>query len=304
MAFHQIVVPLDGSPLAERAVPVAGEIAERAGAALHFVRVHQLARYGAVPATIEAEEVVRRAEEDYLERHAREAAASYGVRASGEVLDAGPPAHVLADAIAARGADLVVMTTHGRTGASRAWLGSVADGVVRHATAPVLLVRATQHGHRHRAGLERMLIALDCSEASESVLAAAIPLALLCHAACLLLHVVRPVPMLLPDAPLGPPATALDVAATEALVAQGVAYLDRVVARLHEAGVAQVEREVAVADGVATTVLERASRTAADVVAITSHGRGLSRLVVGSVADKLLRGSSVAVLVARPPRAA
>ena len=303
MTFHQIVVPLDGSPLAERAVPVAGHVAERAGATLHFVRVHQLAPYGAVPATIEAELVVRRAQEGYLERHAREAAVSYGVRATYELLDAGSPVHVLADAIASSGADLVVMTTHGRTGASRAWLGSVADGVVRRAKVPVLLVRATQHGHRHRAGLERMLIALDCSDEAEAVLTPAIGIALLWRSACLLLHVVRPVPMLVPDAPLGPPATALDVAATEALVAQGTAYLDRVAARLHEAGVANVEREVAVADAVATTVLERASRAAADVVAITSHGRGLSRLVVGSVADKLLRGSSVAVLVARPPRA-
>ena len=142
----RVIVPLDGSSLAERALPVAIMVARDLGVPIHLLRVVELdtvraaveAGIPAARAYREAQEEARRQAEADLDAHVQQLR-NQDVMAAAEVRTGSPAAELL-DAINAD--DLVVMTTHGRGGVRRWFLGSVADKLVREAAAPVLLVRA------------------------------------------------------------------------------------------------------------------------------------------------------------------
>ena len=147
---QRLVVPLDGSVRAEAALPAAGELAARLGIPVHLLTVIDVSPTTTLKLTTAAliaghleDEVVRlhlAAEHtlaDGLVRLPDELTASTEVRV-------GRPAAAIRDA--AQPGDLIVMTSHGRSGLARAFLGSVAEGVIRHAPAPVLLIRAELDG--------------------------------------------------------------------------------------------------------------------------------------------------------------
>lgn len=144
--YTRIVVPLDGSRTAEGALPEAERLARNFGAGLHLVRVIDLLSPEQVPVLmqIEAAGYARALEEE--EREAR----TYLERTAADLLEGDArvtletrQGRVVPELIAATmPGDLLVMTTHGRTGIRRLALGSVAEEVVRLATVPVLLVRA------------------------------------------------------------------------------------------------------------------------------------------------------------------
>jgi nucleotide-binding universal stress UspA family protein len=204
------------------------------------------------------------------------------------------------------GADLVVMTSHGRTGFSRAWLGSVADGVVRRAAVPVLLLRIADTSGRPdertvpRFG--RILVPLDGSRQAAVVLDPAAALAQASGATLVLLRVVQPVPIAsVPPMGFAGGAVVVDDAATQVLARDARQDLEREARELAERGVSAVEQHVIVEPGVARAILDFANRHRVDLIAMASHGRGASRLVIGSIADKLLRGSALPILLRRPP---
>jgi nucleotide-binding universal stress UspA family protein len=142
----RIVVPLDGSDLAEQAVPVAAAVAADLGVPVHLMRVLDVdalratvqAGIHAAAAYLRSQEEIQRYAEEYLAEQVQQLR-NRDLTATAEVLT-GSPAVTLLDAI--RPDDLVVMTTHGRGGVRRWLLGSVADKLVRAAAAPVLLVPA------------------------------------------------------------------------------------------------------------------------------------------------------------------
>ena len=148
--YERIVVPLDGSDLAERALPHAETLARATRAPIHLLRVVDIAPLtqlsavgpGAEPAAVFAElEIVTTEEEaaaDYLEM-LRRRMVEQGLAATVEVRTGLVKAELLA---AAQPRDLVVMTTHGRTGLERLFFGSVAEAMIRRSIAPVLLVRS------------------------------------------------------------------------------------------------------------------------------------------------------------------
>ena len=145
--FERIVVPLDGSELAEQALPAAEGLAGLTGAPLHLVRVvdlTRLERYGAYGLAVEYAGFEMVADEErpaaraYLDRVAADLTGR-GCSVTTEVSD-GPTPRVQVGLT--RPGDVVVMASHGRTGMARWFLGSVAEEVVRHAAVPVLLVRA------------------------------------------------------------------------------------------------------------------------------------------------------------------
>jgi nucleotide-binding universal stress UspA family protein len=130
-ALRRVVVPLDGSAAAERALPLATELANTLECAIHLVTVDE--RDGGLRDSAGLDDA-----EAYLERQADKVKLA-GLAASTEWL-AGAPAAALLDLTAP--GDLLVLTTHGR-GAARRWqIGSVAEKLLRQATAPVVLVRA------------------------------------------------------------------------------------------------------------------------------------------------------------------
>jgi nucleotide-binding universal stress UspA family protein len=138
MKLDKILVPLDGSALAESAIPKAMDLA-RGGSTLMLLRAAEAHTLPGVDPTEAQVEVVREAEE-YL--------ANVAARLKEQGADSvetsvwyGPAASAIVDAARLRKADLIVMSTHGRSGLGRLILGSVAESVLRGTTAPILLLR-------------------------------------------------------------------------------------------------------------------------------------------------------------------
>jgi nucleotide-binding universal stress UspA family protein len=139
--------------------------------------------------------------------------------------------------------------------------------------------------------LSKILIPLDGSELAEQILGPAVKLGRLTDAELRLLRVVEPV--VVPDA--GYDGTLLD-----RLEAEARSYLARVEERLRRQSL-RVQTRVIVGCPAAAAILDVASAEGADLIALETHGRGgLGRLLLGSVADKLVRGATVPVLVHHP----
>jgi nucleotide-binding universal stress UspA family protein len=146
-SFDRLLVPLDGSALAERALDVVTDLAHP-GSTLVLVRVEAPAGasedYDPLTSSLDAcSDDIRRAATEYLGR-VEEPLLTKPLMVRTDVRLGAPAEQILA-AAQAHDADVVVMATHGRTGPARWWLGSVADEVVRHADRPVLLVSAGAH---------------------------------------------------------------------------------------------------------------------------------------------------------------
>ncbi|HVB31522.1 MAG TPA: universal stress protein [Gemmatimonadaceae bacterium] len=305
--FRTIVVPLDGSPLAEHALATATMLAERAKAEVHLVRAYQLFLHD-LGDEWPLDQAMRDETQEYLDRAAQGIQRETGIRPTTALL-AGQPAQSICEYVRGVKDPLLVMSTHGRTGFSRAWMGSVADGVVRTATNPVLLLRPDEapDGLLEPIGVfERMLVPVDGSSYSEQIVAPAMELAELTAARVLLLEVVKPVYVPAYASMMEYPASyapAEDYATetTHVLVQRAAEYISNLAIRLRrQYAVLDIQTEVRTDNSPATTILDTARAQGADLVALATHGRGMSRLMVGSVADKVLRGGPRALLVVRP----
>lgn len=302
--YRTIVVPVDGSALAERAIPVAAALARRDHALVHVVLVHE-----SLPIVEQLDETgrlrLREDESRYVAQLAEQLQQRDGVRASHALLD-GDVGEAICAAVREVKADLVTMTTHGRTGISRLWLGSVADAIMRAATTPVLMLRASLEPESYPVGngavFHRMLLPLDGSALAAEIIDHAVRLGGEIGCRYILARVVEPVMRMetvIPDA-----AGMILVADEEATEGERQAALGEL-----EAMAATLRRDhpdidlrvaVRVDRNVAEGLLQLARDHVVEAVAIATHGRGVSRLVLGSVADKVLRASAGAVLVYRP----
>lgn len=145
--YRRILVPLDGSGFAEVAVPHATEIARRIQATVILVQVvppYPLTFMGettAVPQLEELQRQMRQQAEEYIQARAGELRAMH-LDVKGLVVEGAPVAAQIVDLAQAESVDLIVMSTHGRSGLGRWVYGSVAGKVLRGAHCPVLLVRA------------------------------------------------------------------------------------------------------------------------------------------------------------------
>ena len=142
MKLDTILVPLDGSALAETALVRAVELAQLSGSRLILLRAAQAHAMLGVDPTDAQVRVVREAEE-YLHRIA-ERVRTQGVTRLDPSVWYGPAAYAIVEAARLHKADLIVMTTHGRSGLGRLILGSVAESVLRGTTTPIFLVRAPE----------------------------------------------------------------------------------------------------------------------------------------------------------------
>jgi nucleotide-binding universal stress UspA family protein len=145
--YTRIIVPLDGSKLAESALPEAKQLAKLTGAELVLIRVVDYSardKFGDFGLLYEYEAMAQALAEE------RELAKAYLADMVRTIEAEGyPVSATLVDGIAAKAivgmtepGDVIVMATHGRTGMKRWFIGSIAEDVLRHATVPVLLVRA------------------------------------------------------------------------------------------------------------------------------------------------------------------
>jgi nucleotide-binding universal stress UspA family protein len=304
--YEHILVPLDGSDLAEVALPHARELAHRLQARVWLIRVVPPVFQPVLPPpaiTIElAAEALAQTEhlaEEYLEQVRAQLAAD-GLTVHSLVARGDPATEVLAAARDVQ-ARLIVMATHGRSGLGRWMIGSVADRVVRAATVPVLLVPARALAQQLRTVYARLLVPLDGSPLSESALPHAVALARLFSARLDLLTVVpRPGHYIESETELWRAAERGDPALLIAAVrAAREHYLAEQSARLQQDGLDAVP---VIAEGeVAETILQMAQERHADCIVMATHGRsGLARWVLGSVAAKVLSAASIPVLLVRP----
>lgn len=300
--YRTLVVPLDGSPFAEHAIGVACSIAKASGARVELVRVHRTYTFDMGEGS-HWDAVTRQDETVYLTHAAACAEARWDLEVATAVLD-GPIAEAICEHAQEAPAPLIVLSTHGRTGFSRAWVGSSADAVVRHAVSPVLLLRCTDEGAADRDGLaiHEIVVALDGSGFAEQVIPHALSLAEAANAHVLLLRVVEPVTIPVAEfAPFYAGAAAAMAESTQVLVERAEQYASELAGRLRrEHENLEVRSDVCVATSAAPAIIEHAAERHAEVVALATHGRGVSRLLLGSVADKVLRGGTGAVLLVRP----
>jgi nucleotide-binding universal stress UspA family protein len=294
-----ILVPLDGSAFAEEALPTALAIAARESARLELVIVHEVLPpyrvHGAPPRDSRFDNDIREERSSYVNGIADWARRTTPVPVTATIVD-GPVVITLAEHIGTR-VDMVVMTSHGRGGLSRLWLGSVADGLVRRVTVPVLVIRPD--GSEGRAqpprSFARILVPLDGSPFAEDAIEQAVALGGP-DTEYMLLEVV---PLLVTEVLVARVADVVHVEA-EADRVQTEEYLGRTADRLRSRGL-QVTTRTLVHHQPARAILEYAADQGVDLIAIATHGRGVAgRLLFGSVADKVLRGAAIPVLIHRP----
>lgn len=316
-----ILVPLDGSAFAETALPVAAGLARRLDVPVELISVvdprvlegtaHDVpleAGMGLPPGGAAGHEVLEELEETlggYLDTISGELGSRAGVDVRSEVR-VGLVAETLEERVRAEPPALVVMATHGRGPVSRAWLGSVADALLRHSLAPILLVRPSDGPERDDevdlsadVPLERILLPVDGSERAEKAIPAARRVGRGHDAP--LYELVRVIPPLRRFTSSYLPQTVLDAGDVDAAVREeATEYLDALAARLGAGGL-DVRTELVTGVGPAEGILRRAEESGADVIVLASRGRGrLSRLLLGSVADKVIRSTALPVLVVRP----
>ncbi len=299
--FRSILVPVDGTPFGEHAIPAALGIAERAGAELSLVHVHcplqpehradRLYPDGGL------DEWLLRSRRAYLDGLRRRVAQVAAVRVRSVFVEGPEIAESLCSAAASARADLLVMATRGRGPLGRLWFGSVADAMMRRLPVPVLFVRGSD-APADIAGapaFQHVLIPLDGSKRAEEILPTALALGRMSDA----LHtLIRFVPLevdySLDFAPLMRPHSQ---SKQEAEASRDI--LD-VKLRLEAESTRIRTRTVVGSRPTADAILQYARTCEADLIALVTRGRGnLSRLLQRSVVERVIRDAAVPVLVHR-----
>jgi nucleotide-binding universal stress UspA family protein len=299
--FNKILIPLDGSELAERALEPGLALARLSEAEVWLLRVaapeqmlvpdpQVFGGYGVVwPDQALARE--RAAATEYL-KVICDTRVPPELNARTQVVEDGV-AEAIVDTAATEKVDLIAMSSHGYSGVTRWMLGSVAEKVLHSAPCPVLVIRSPRP-------IQHILIPLDGSALSELAVGPGFDLAVGLGAEVTLLRAIQPV----------------DVAEVQRLdkLERGLGrrleeevheevgdYLRGVIAAHPRPGLAI---NIAVTfEPAATRILQYAETHGVDVIVMSTHGRtGLARWVYGSVAEKVLRGGQHSMLVVRPPQ--
>jgi len=280
--IERILVPLDGSELAEVVLPYVEYLAGRTGAGVRL--------FTAVASEAERQEATSylTAKRDRL----REAA----VEATLSVTPDGEAEAILAAADAWQ-ADLIAMSTHGRSGVMRWVFGSVADKII-HAqeVPPLLVVRARPEKERPAAvNIERILVPLDGSQLSLSILPQVEELAKALGASLVLFSGVIPLDIY-PGTEMAPARVG---GILDELMSQAQSFLASLEKEVQGRGVKA--RSVVTIGFPVDEITRVAEEVGAGLIAVATHGRsGVNRWIMGSVADGVVRRSHLPCLMIRP----
>jgi len=283
-----ILVPLDGSPLAERVLPAAAMLARGSGGQLRLLEGISLPLSEGFVGSLED---LQAAASAYLKDQAERVQRTAGVPASTVVQLGFAPAIILGEA--AHGVGYVAMSTHGRHGLPRAVLGSVAEQVLRESPVPVYLLPARTE-YKDVTAIKHLAIPLDGSPLSEAVLQPAAALARQLGAAIALFRVYDP-----PQGPVldqhGRIVRGIDQE-VDRIMLEAERYLAPLVRRLRAEGV-EASGTGDIGGEPASLILHLANHASADLIVMATHGRsGLERLRHGSVTEKVLRHSQIPLL--------
>ena len=303
-----ILVPLDGSDVADGILPYVSQIAKMGNVPLVLLTVVDddaleypcwLSTLGPKSAT-EVGNAHKHQFEETARIHAYDKLKKMAAELESEEITAqvraivGSPAEEILRVADEEGCGLIAMSTHGRNAITRGILGSVTDKVLHASDAPILTI-APERARKYQdddASLETVVVPLDGSELAERALPYAEKLAGLLSLKILLARVVRFERPHYTDSGVELP----DL--TEQLVHEASEYLERI---SKEVGRRGLEVETKVLRGApAPVLLDLAHQTPQSFVAMTTHARsGLSRWMMGSVAEALVRGSGEPVLMVR-----
>jgi nucleotide-binding universal stress UspA family protein len=301
--FERILIPLDGSTRAELILSQVGRILSREDSEVLLLHI-----VAPIPDSGVAEEdrtlldETRHAAEQYLHDLVRRFA-DRGAKARGRVI-VGSAAETILDVAEEEGSTMIAMTTHGRTGLSRWFMGSVAEKVVRASNLPVLLVRSfrsTSQGTVEPTTAEevpfrKLLVPTDGSAASLAVVGPAEKLGQLFNSEIVVLHVQWPYfssGAALPGMEAGfmPPPS-------EPTTSQEDKTTWEAAERFRQAGL-RVTRLTVLGEP-ASEIIDQGSASGIDLIAMTTHGRsGFSRWLTGSVTERVLRHAVVPLLIVR-----
>jgi nucleotide-binding universal stress UspA family protein len=304
--YKVIMVPTDGSGFDREAIRVAIRIAERNDAQIRLVRV--LATGSFFGASVDSERTPAAADVVRSERNRTLSelyvlAAECRAISNAEIcvdLHTGPVNDVLQGYARRNEVDLIVISTHGRSGIARLSLGSVTDSLIRHTTIPVLVVKPPTSYLNPQVweSFRRIVVPLDGSVLAEQILPRVMALAKFEEAEITLLNVL--IPQSYSQKEIAEPSMPW----WENDIAVAQTYLFRVAARLRRDGMA-VTTDIVIGENVAQSIGDFAGREKADLIAIATHGRGgLARLLRGSVADAVLHSSRLSMLVFKPNKTA
>lgn len=297
--LQKILVPLDGSTLAERALSPAMSLAQPVQGEVTLLRVpwvHPISidEYSGSTEWLYPDQAQEQTVNDavaYLDEIGGQWARE-GVTVRTKVV-IGDAASVILDAAAMLAQELICMTTHGYSGLTRWVLGSVTERVLRAAPCPVMVVREPR-------AIRHILIPLDGSTLAERALEPGLEVALRLDARVTLLQVATGIPV--------PHDAIYQMETMERNVGEYLAsstidhakiYLEAVAQRLAERGV-QISTEVT--DGFAAQrIVDYGVSHDVDLIVMATHGRtGLRRWAYGSVTEKVLRSGQCSLLVVRP----
>jgi nucleotide-binding universal stress UspA family protein len=290
-----LLVPLDGSPLAERALPYAEDLARRANGRLVLTRAVE----GDADNAPDERQTAALADADaYLQTITE----NFGTR--GMAAQHSTPFGDIDEQIAAeaenRSVDMIVMATHGRDGLARLFSGSVAEEVLHHTTRPIMFIRADDDATTPAAPLPtgaRVLVPLDGTPFSETALEPACELARLLEGEVMLLSVISPPPPPAMSELTFAAAPYVDFDLNEAQ-RESQAYLGRV-AQQHGIDPARANATVQYG-GTADGIAEAIEKSGAAVVVMATHARsGLGRLIFGSTATDTLHHITVPLVLMR-----
>ena len=300
--YRNIMVPTDGSGFDREAIRVALRLAELSEAKIRLVRVLSQGSFFGLAAAAEgtalAADVVR-SERDRALTELYALAAECRATTDADIgvdLHAGPVADVLEGYAKRHDFDLIVMSSHGRSGIARMSLGSVTDSLIRHTTIPVLVVkpRPSYLNPRVTEPFNRILVPLDGSALAEQVLPRAVALAKLQGAEITLLHV-------LPSQEFARRTVSDEAPSWSDNVISGAEqYLFSVAERIRANDIPTLT-DIVISDNIPNAISDYAARQRVSLIAIATHGLGgVARMLRGSVADALLHSATASMLVLKP----
>ncbi len=300
--FRKALVPLDGSELSEGVLPYVSALAKGLNIPLALLtvidleavdmpeRLRERLRYGSVEAEIrkQLEGTVKRLADD-------------GVRAD-SIVAFGHPADEIVLVAERENCDLVAMSTHARGALARGILGSVTDKVIHASHLPTLTITPETAKSHWEGGVtvSKIIVPLDGSPLAESVLPYVEHLAKRLSLEVILARAVDVGGIFAADFGFSTVPGAEDIVAE--IKADATEYLKGVAERLTDRSV--TVRWELLTGHPGSSIVDLARETPEDLIVLATHGRsGLTRWVLGSVAERVIRSSGWPVLVIPPPPA-
>jgi nucleotide-binding universal stress UspA family protein len=296
--FHRILVPLDGSELAEAVLPFAFGLAERACGTITLL--HVLERKA--PSKVHGQPHLQREADAlaYLDSVGARCT-SAGVKSESHVHSelTGDVAASIAAHAAELGSDLIAISTHGSSGMRGLLLGDIAQQTLRRSTTSLLLVKPDEHGVARPFQCRELLLALDPPIHGDVALPTATWLARACDGRLRLVTVIpraAGLPLRRRAAAIFSPASTRAVLELER--EDAVEYLEEKLAMLKEQGI-ECTAEVRTGDPV-SEVAGMLQRKSADLLILATHGQsGLGALLAGSFGPRILMRARYPVLLVR-----